>query len=183
MITNAPSRDLAKLLGAEAAAALTKFAELRNRTVDFAEPRWVANGKTGAVLAAVVLRAKEKETAHAKPQKFIVKVCPPGEYSREPTKHQEALDHSPPNFAKSHFVELASDPIQLGSGGVILNLDIAGGSLLRCRPMFELTGTDHNRAAHAVAQAILNEWNPKFGLPNATVAQDERQRRSIDQVR
>jgi WD40 repeat protein len=161
--------ELVSLIGAEPTAALRRWAELRNSTVSRAIPTWVAAGHTGARLAAVVVH--RKAPAPPRPRKLIVKACPPGHYSREAIRHHEAMQSSPVHFAQDHLVELEGDPIPLEGGGVLLLQGIAGGSLLRCRPMSELSGTELVSAARAVVRGVVNDWNDNsFEISTSTAA-------------
>ncbi|MEU9899967.1 hypothetical protein ACIBCS_41915 [Streptomyces phaeochromogenes] len=147
---------LAAVLGIEAAEKLQTRANSRNRQVDLAEPRWTAEGYTGARLAAVVERSLPPSPQ--RPRKYVVKVCPADGRRREGTRHHAALEQSPPGFADRHLVSMEGDPVLLPGGGELLLQNIAGASLARCRPMSEYSAEDRARTAAALARALTQEW-------------------------
>lgn len=161
---------LATVLGSEAARALQAAASLRNRIVDLAAPRWVASGYSGAVLVAVVERSLPPSPPQ--PRKYVVKVCPADGRRREAARHHAALQMSPPDFADRHLIPMQHDPIALPSGGEILMQNVAGDSLVHCRPMSEHAPAERVRTAAEVVRALTEDWTNEatYRLDELTLA-------------
>jgi hypothetical protein len=148
------SDELVRHLGAGPAEALQRWARSVATTVELAVPLWKASGYSGAVVVAVMITRPPQP-----PVKLIVKVCPPGPYASETARHHQAIAASSKSFVDAHLVRPVYDPIPLDRGGFILFQDVAGGSLLDCRPMSQLPYGTQVAACRDIARALLHEWN------------------------
>ena len=157
MTSNSSAEDLAECLGESAAAALEQWAAGRDKNVQLAHPRWTASGYTGSKLAAIQI--SRRHPAGSQPERIVVKVCPPGPYAHEGGRHTEAMSVSPSDFAERHLVDMPYGPYPIRDGGLLMFQSIAGGSLLRSKPISELTETERADACVAVISGVLKEWN------------------------
>jgi hypothetical protein len=149
--------DVVTLLGAGPAAALSKWAEINERTFWLPSRTWKSDGYTGAVLTSLVVR----ETGGGA-RKIVVKVCPQGVYAREAAAHREALADAPPRFRRRHLVDQVFDPYPVGDGGYLMFQDIAGGRLDNVRPLSELPYADLAVTCKTIVAKILAEWNERI---------------------
>jgi hypothetical protein len=157
MTSNPPAKGISVCLGEHAATALEQWAADRGKRVQLALPQWTASGYTGSKLAAI--QVSSRHPGGSQPEKIIVKACPPGPYSREGGRHAEAIDVSEPRFVKRHLVHMPYGPYPTRDGGLLIFQGIAGGSLLRSKPISALPENEQADACVAVVRSILNEWN------------------------
>ena len=140
---------LEKVLGHRPAKALTDWAATMGRTVRPVLPNWTAHGYTGARLLAVNVRTPGESDVQ-----LIVKVCPPGPFSRETAAHNAAKIHSDPGFFDSHLVKQLFDPYPVGNGGYLMFQEIAGG-LLTFKSLSALPEDLLPTACEIVARSVL----------------------------
>jgi hypothetical protein len=157
MTSSSPAEGIAGFLGEHAATALEQWAAHHGKNVELAFPPWTASGYTGSKLAAIQISSRHPEGSQ--PEKVVVKVCPPGPYAREAERHTAALKVSPPHFVERHLVSMPYGPYPTGDGGLLIFQSIAGGSLLRSKPISALPEAERTDACVAVIRSILNDWN------------------------
>jgi hypothetical protein len=159
--------ELTALVGPEPAAVLRRWAATIGGSVTPALPTWQASGYSGARLAAIVITRPPDG-----PRQAVVKVCPPGPYSREGERHFDAVAVSPAAFVTDHLVRPLYDPVPLPNGGALYFQDIAGGSLRDCAAMSTLTDDARTQTCHTVAQGLLRDWNgTTYSLASGTAAE------------
>src|SRR5215207_9911940 len=149
--------DLRSSFDETVAKALREWAAGLRGTVALPSSQWHRKGHhTGAVLVAIVLDAPNPPNG-----KMIVKVCPPGQFSREPGDHHLAFAESPAPFAARHLVEQLHSRYPVGDGRFLMFQGIAGDSLVDCQPVShpELPAEALVAVCGQVTRALLNEWN------------------------
>ncbi|MFB4305049.1 hypothetical protein ACA511_02950 [Actinomadura sp. GTD37] len=128
--------------------------------------RWLIPGRSGAQVASVALSGRLGT------RKVVMKVCPPGQTtSKEPVRHQQALEDAPQAFAARHLVQQPIAPVKTSKGGWwVMFQEIAGGSMRNVRGLSTLRGRQLPTLAASVASSVLAEWNPAPDIVNKTPA-------------
>src|SRR5262249_34766072 len=150
-MTAASAHTLDGVLGPSAAIELERWAFRSGRTIEPAEPFWTSAGYTGARLVAATLPRPRPP----RPVKANLKWIPSDSSAVESTRHAAALEHAPQPFAAAHLVDLVDEPIRTADGATILLQHIAGGSLIRFRPLNDLGDADLVRCCSKIISIMI----------------------------
>jgi hypothetical protein len=150
-------------IGAEAAAEVDAWAS--GLGVEIICEQLLTSGLSDAIVGSVLLKSQVSGGRRA-----IFKCIPADGGVQEGGSHGYAYDNSPHDFADKHLVRLYADPLPLRSGAVVTLQELAGGDVRLWRPLASLSGTEElETSIVAVANSILNEWNPNPTVEEMTV--------------
>ncbi|MGW7409375.1 hypothetical protein ACWGI9_37755 [Streptomyces sp. NPDC054833] len=180
METRAPDgeadRQLADLLGEDAAEGLARWRRTSGWTVSLPATPWTSRGYTDAFVASLVLRPPGGDDLN-----LVAKVVPQ-DNRREPDAHRRAFDDAAAQaapgaaeFARRHLVGLVAQagPVDTPAGRIIYFQHLAGGTAL-CRPLADLERPGQAEqlvdTCLAVARSVAAEWNGSVRRTEQTVA-------------
>src|SRR5262245_13022943 len=150
-------------------AAIAEWTEGTARPVWLPSRRWRRSGYTGSELVAVVVGGVRGPYGRGG-EKLVLKVCPPGRFAAETSRHEEAWA-SNVDFAERHFVRQRFTRYPVRDGRFLMFQEMAG-NLSEIRTLSALPDDQRPAALRYATDMILTDWNRALKEPRTTTVAD-----------